>query len=283
MPQKNGLDWEEYEAITRYIYGALGEQYGIKVIGFGRKFKIKGKSNVTHQIDVLTEQLDGERKLLTAIECKYWKRKVNKDIVMKLCETMQDLDIASGIIVCKRGFTKDTVTYAEHKGIKLVELREVGENDEEYKKTMEIGTVDFDLNVQLSRPTITRIDFGTKMIDDDAQIRRMSYIKLHDVHGDWISFGKFISAFSKELHKREHSVQPTTIDFPLNFKLYCELTEGRISTDQISITGYLTHSDESVKKTYHLTDQVWMIMNELFDQRKLTLSMSGLIWNLPSD
>jgi hypothetical protein len=28
---------------------------------------------------------------------------------------------------------------------------------------------------------------------------------------------------------------------------------------------------------------VWMIMNELFDKRKLILSKSGLIWNLPPD
>jgi hypothetical protein len=75
MSNKNDLDWKEYEAITQYIYGALGEQYGIKVKGYGPNCKIKGRSGVQHQVDVLTEQFDGEQQLLTAIECKYWNKK----------------------------------------------------------------------------------------------------------------------------------------------------------------------------------------------------------------
>lgn len=47
---------------------------------------------------------------------------------MKLSETMQDLNLANGIILCKAGFTSGTVTYAE-KGIKLVKLREATENN----------------------------------------------------------------------------------------------------------------------------------------------------------
>src|SRR5258705_12176907 len=95
MSDKNELDWEEYEAITKYIYGAPGAQYGVKVKGHGRNCKVKGRSGLHHQIDVLTEQFDGERQLLTAIECKYAKKKVNKDIVMKLSEIMQDSGITS--------------------------------------------------------------------------------------------------------------------------------------------------------------------------------------------
>ena len=56
---------------------------------YGRNCKIKGRSGVYHQIDVLTEQLGGEQYLLTAIECKYWNKKVNKDIVMKLSKIME--------------------------------------------------------------------------------------------------------------------------------------------------------------------------------------------------
>ncbi|WP_158526261.1 restriction endonuclease [Pedobacter paludis] len=282
MTNANELNWKEYEAITQYIYGALGAGDGVKVKGYGHNCKVKGRSGVEHQIDVLTEQVDGKRILLTAIECKYAKKKVTKDVVMKLSKVMEDSQIDCGIIVCKAGFTMDTQTFAEHVGIKLVELREAGKSDEEYKKTMEIGTVVFNFDIRHTRPKITRIDFGTRTIEHRDQIRVMSSINLRNSHGDWISFGKFVSAFSKELQKREESTQPTTIDFPLNFKLYCEFPEGRMGADWISITGILTHSDESFKKSFRLTDQVWMIMNELFDQRKLTLSKSGLIWNLPS-
>lgn len=143
MSDKNELDWKKYEAVTQYIYGALGEQYGIKVKDYGRNCKIKGKSGLYHQVDVLTEQLQGEQQLLTAIKCKYWNKKINKDIVMKLSETMLDSGIASGIIVCKTGFTKDTLTYAEYKGIKLVKLWEAGENDADFNKTVEIGNAGY--------------------------------------------------------------------------------------------------------------------------------------------
>ena len=283
MSDKNELDWKEYEAITQYIYGALGAQHGIMVKGYGHQCKIKGKSTVEHQIDVLTEQFDGERQLLTAIECKYWNKKVDKDVVMKLSKIMEDSGIASGIIVCKAGFTKDTITFAEHERIKLVKLWEAGENDAEFKRTFEIGTTNLNFNVKLSRPKIIRIDFGTRTIDDEEQIMQMYFVNLHDSNGGWISFGKLVIAFSEELQSREDPLKTTTIDFPLNRKLLYKFPEGQIAADKISITGFLTNSDRSFKRSFVLTDQVWMIMNDLFDKRKLTLSKSGLIWNLPPD
>lgn len=283
MSDTNELDWEEYEAITQYIYGALGAQQGINVRSYGRNCKIKGKSTVEHQIDVLTEQFDGERHSLTAIECKYWNKKVDKDVVMKLAKVMDDSGITSGIIVCKAGFTRDTLTFAEHEGIKLVQLWEAGENDANFNKIFEIGTANINFNVMLSRPKITSIDFGSEIIEDEEQIMQMYFANLHDSNGGWISFGRFVAAFSEELQTREDPLKKsTTIDFPLNRKLFYEFPEGRIVTDKISITGFITKSDRTFKRSFQLTDQVWMIMNELFDKRKLTLSKSGLIWNLPS-
>lgn len=281
MSEKNELDWEEYKAITKYIYGALGEQYDIKVIGFGRKFKVKGKSNVSNQIEVLTEHFDGGRKLLTAIECKYWKKKVNKDIVMKLSETMQDSGISSGIIVCKTGFTKHTVIYAEHKGIKLAELREAGEKDRDFKRTFEIGVLDIRMNIMVSRANITSIDFGSEVITHEEEIMSMYQAKLHDSHGSELAFMKFITHFSDELESRNELLKTTTVDYPLKIKLFLKFQGKEIALEKISITGFFTKTDRSTTRSFQLTDQVWMIMNELFDKRNLTLSKSGLIWNLP--
>ena len=91
-----GLDWEGYEAITQYIYKMLGDEYGIKVKAYGKDCKVQGKSGVKHQVDVLTEQLHGEDYLLTAIECKFLKKKVTKEIVMKHYSIMIDANIFSG-------------------------------------------------------------------------------------------------------------------------------------------------------------------------------------------
>ncbi len=285
MSNKNELDWKEYEAITQYIYGALGAQYNIKIKDYGRNCKIKGKSGVYHQIDVLTEQSQGERRLLTAIECKYWNKKVDKDVVMKLADIMLDADIASGIIVCKTGFTKDTLTYAQYKGIKLVELWEAGENDAAFKKMVEIGTLDINIKVIVSRGVVTSIDFGGKTIavDGEDEMIAMHYVKLHDAGGDTISLSEFLKEFSKEVQRRGELLKTTTIEYPLNRKLFLKQSNDDIAIEKIAITGFFAKIDKSSKRSFTLTDQVWMIMNELFDKRRLTLSKSGLIWHLPPD
>jgi len=279
MPEKNELDWKEYEAITQYIYGALGEKYGIKVIGYGHDCKVKGKSGVSYQIDVLTEQSDGEKTHRTAIECKFRNEKVTNDTVMKLWCIMEDAGIESGIIVCKTGFTRDTLIYAEHKGIKLVELREAQENDQDFNKTLEIGTLEIRANIIRSRGQVTSIDLGTKIITDEKEIMGMWYVKLHDAKGDTISFGEFLKAYSREAQQRGELLKTITIEYPLNFTLFW----NEITIEKIAITGFYSKTDLSSTRSFRLTDQVWLIMNELFDKRNLTLSKSGLIWNLPPD
>ncbi|WP_256004945.1 restriction endonuclease [Pedobacter deserti] len=283
MSGKNELNWQVYEAITQYIYGALGDRCGVKVKGYGRNCKVKGKSTVEHQVDVLTEQLDGERQLLTAIECKYWNKKVDKDAVMKLAQIMADADITSGIIVCKSGFTPDTLTYAKHLGIKLVQLWEASENDGGFKKNIEIGTLNINAKVMVSRGKITSIDFGSCRITGEDEIMAVYYVKLHDAIGRTISFGEFLNAFSEEIKRRGELLKTTTIDYLLNRELFWRQSNSEFRAEKISITGFFTKIDMSTERSFLLTDEVWMIMNELFDKRRLTLSKSGLIWNLSTD
>ena len=44
---------------------------------------------------------------LTAIECKYWNKNINKDTVMKVKQIVKDCNFNKGIIVTKNGFTPD--------------------------------------------------------------------------------------------------------------------------------------------------------------------------------
>ncbi|WP_185205015.1 restriction endonuclease [Chryseobacterium sp. C3] len=99
MDELNSLDWKIYESLTKYIYDTLKKEYHIPVEGYGQNCKIKGNSGVMHQIDVLTAEFDGCQTYKTAIECKYWKKKVTKDTVMKLLSIINDTDIQRGIIV----------------------------------------------------------------------------------------------------------------------------------------------------------------------------------------
>jgi hypothetical protein len=283
MSDKNELNWEEYEAITKYIYGAMGEKYGIKVIGYGRNCKVKGKSGATYQIDVLTEQSEGEHTHLTAIECKFLKEKVTNDTVMKLQCILEDAGIENGIIVCKRGFTRDTLLYAEHKGIKLVELREAGENDMNFKRIFEIGTLDIRTNIMLERANITCIDFGSQVVTGKEEVMAMYYAKLYDSYGREIPFSKYILIYSDELKGRGELLKAATVNVPFAGKLFLRLRDKEIAIEKIAITGFVSKTDQSQTRSFVLTDIVWMIMKELFDKRNLAMSKSGLIWNLPPD
>jgi len=280
MSDQNELSWEEYESVTKYIYETLGRQYGIKVIGYGRDCKLKGESGVTHQIDILTEQSDGGTVHRTAIECKFIKKNVTKEIVMKLLQVMEDAMIENGIIVCKTGFTRDTQIYAEHKGIKLVELNFVDQYDNNDNRTMEIGTLEINTNIKVSRANVTSIDLGSMVITGEREIMSMYYMKLHDSYDRQIPFTKYMMAFSDELESRRELLKTATIEFPVSGKLFLRLQDKEIVVEKISITGFFTKTDKSSKRSFQLTDQVWMIMKEIFDKKTLALSKSGIIWNL---
>ncbi|MBB1643887.1 restriction endonuclease [Sphingobacterium sp. UME9] len=252
MSKTPEINWKDYEAITKYVYESLGAQYGIKVLGYGNACKLKGKSGVMHQIDVLTEQLNGTKSICTAIECKYCKEKANKDIVMKLSETMFDLGIEKGIIVCKSGFTKNTVMYAEHKGIKLVKLWEVGESDVDYKKEIEFGTLDIRLNVTRTRANITSITFGDKTIHFDPLIGAAYLFNLRDAFGREVSLKPYLLKFASEVTKRSEVLKNVTLDYSTDRKLFLDVENGVLAVKKFSVTGFLTIEDLSTKNILRL-------------------------------
>lgn len=275
------LDWQGYEEITKYIYEMLGAGYGIKIRSYGNKSKIQGKSGVKHQIDVLTEQIDGEKLLLTAIECKHWKKKVNKKIVMELSGIMCDADIASGIIVTKTGFTPDTLTFADHLGIKLVELRELAQDDPSGGQ-IDLGTLEVNLGVTLTRPKIVSIDLGSLQITDEDELMMLrfpghAFILTPD--GRKIAFDQFVNTYCVEVGKRDQLLKTITLAFPhFKGKLIRNYCDAEVEIEKMEFSGFLAQSDESTKKSFQLVDQVWMIMKEIFEKNTFKLSKSGLLF-----
>lgn len=276
-----GLDWKDYEEITKYIYEMLGAGYGIKIRSFGSKSKIQGKSGVKHQIDVLTEQINGDKIILTAIECKFLKKKVTKEVVMKLSETMRDADIASGIIVTTNGFTPDTLTFADHLGIKLVELREVGQDDT-IGGQIDVGILEVNLGVTLTRPKITSIDFGSIQITDQDELMMLRFpghAIIMTPDGRKIAFDQFVNTYCKEVGKREQLLKTITLAFPhVKGKLIRNYSDTEVEIEKMEFSGFLVESDESTKKLFQLVDQVWMIMKEIFEKNTFKLSKSGLLF-----
>ena len=123
------MDWQSYEELVKDIYQELGKAAGVKIECWGRSCKVKGKSGVSHQIDVLTSHSDGIHTYKTVIDCKYWNKKVPKEYVANLSLILDDANIEKGILVSKLGFTPNVKKLAESKNISLVQLREPKDSD----------------------------------------------------------------------------------------------------------------------------------------------------------
>ena len=133
------MDDKEYEAITAALYQAMGESSGITIECFGSSCRVQGRSGSWYQIDVLTRQSNGLQTVRTAIECKYWKKRVTRNVVSNLITTVEDTNIEKGVIVSKEGFTSGAIALAKQRNISLVEMREPNDADWEGKiKTIHI-------------------------------------------------------------------------------------------------------------------------------------------------
>ena len=133
------MDDKEYEATTAALYQALGEGSGITIEGIGASCRLQGKSGSWYQIDVLAKQSNGLQTVRTAIECKYWKKRVTRNVVSNLATLLEDTNIEKGVVVSKEGFTSGAIALAKQKNISLVEMREPNDADWEGKiKTIHI-------------------------------------------------------------------------------------------------------------------------------------------------
>ena len=179
------MNWQSQEALVKDIYEKLGESGNIRIVCWGPTCKVQGKSGVPHQIDVLTSHSDGVHEYRTAIECKYWKKKVNKDPIAKLSAILDDTQIEKGVIVSKSGFTLDAKRFARSKNISLVELRMPLDSDWE-------GLVkDIHIGVRIEIPEF----YDYESIQDDlenkgksVQVQALtSEVFFHDADGRSIS------------------------------------------------------------------------------------------------
>ena len=123
------MKWQAYEELVKDIYQQLGKLAGVRIECWGSSCKVRGKSGVYHNVDVLTSHSDGIHTYKTAIECKHWNEKISKDPVTKLSVILDETNIEKGVLVSKVGFTRDAQQLAKFKNISLVQLREPENSD----------------------------------------------------------------------------------------------------------------------------------------------------------
>lgn len=275
----NKLDWKQYESITKYIYETLGKEFGVTIEGYGKDCKVVGKSGNAHQIDVLTSQTNGIHFSRTAIECKYLKSKITKDIVMKVLGIINDTGIEKGIIVSKSGFTKDAMDFAKEYYIGLVELREIEEKDfNENPKEIEIADLQIQIRALIKRPQILYIDIGDDRnieIKDEFHFFNFFVIKEDKSHLPLITY---INNFRDEVNRQNKMSEKIIKHYKIsNGTLFNRQTQESLRIHGITFTGQLIEIDASRNVNITLVDQVWLIMKSIFDERTFSFSENGAI------
>lgn len=262
------MEWKEYEEITRYIYETLGETNGVKIECYGNNCKIIGKSTVQHQIDVLTSHSDGIHSYKTAVECKYWEQTINKDIIMKVAQIVEDAGLNKGVIVSKNGFTPDAISFAKYKNIGLVELREPNEDDCKGR----IKNIQINMNMLL--PQINGLEFlVSKELKSTLKqgLTRVEFLDIKKPNGVIENIEKYIKEFSNELCKKEENEELEKIfSFDAGTVMIYKPTGEEIEISGIKLNGIL----RIVKKTIQIKgeDRIYMIMKSIFEDKSYTIT-----------
>lgn len=266
----NSMDWKNYEQTTAKIYAELNNSDDIKIIGYGSDCKVLGKSDVKHQIDVLTEhELEGKR-VKTAIECKYVSTKVSKDPVMKLAEIIEDADIEFGVIVSKNGFTDDAIKYALYKSISLIELRKPLDKDwaGKYRDMTSI---------------VTLYSPFTYDIEVEAESTKSNNGSVFDsllVCSEWSnSLYEVMNSKCRQVPWMDNELTEAKIEF----YPYCDLVVlGEVFAKNISSISFKIkkHLEFSTKQEYKGDDLVAWYMMKVFEKEEIHIHKGGAIKHL---
>jgi hypothetical protein len=120
---KNYETSTEYELLVKSVYEEILVQEGVDNVEVSHDQKLKGKSRVEHQIDVLWRFRRAGIEHLVIIECKNYGRMVELGDVRSFHSVVEDMVGAKGVMVTRVGFQSGAKAFAEHQGIGLKLLR----------------------------------------------------------------------------------------------------------------------------------------------------------------
>ncbi len=270
------MNWSDYEKTVRNIYEQLGQSKDVTIECYGNKCQRVGKSTVSHNIDVLASHTDGIHKYFTAIECKYWNKKINKDIVMKVEAIVKDCNFSRGVIVTKKGFTPDGINYAKYSNVDLVELYEYRDNSNT------IAENKLFLNSEITATELERIEF--KMNKND--VNNKDFMPLQDKYRDYLildnngsssTINEIVLNFlnKKVLKTKLFEIIEDILAFPENTNIVYDINGYQFPILSLTMRGYIiqyTHLDFD-----YIENKVTMIMKGLFQQKEYILSHDGVV------
>jgi hypothetical protein len=115
-------DSDSYELLVKNLHEALLKHDGVETINVQHNVKLIGKSGASHQIDVYWEFKLAGVTYKTCIECKYYKRSVEKSHIAAFSGILEDLGNATGIFATCSDYQSGAKLFAQAKGIRLVRI-----------------------------------------------------------------------------------------------------------------------------------------------------------------
>jgi len=267
--------WQDYEEIVKVIYENIGRIQGAKIECWGASCRRIGVSGTPFQIDVLTSHTDGLHTYYTAIECKHWKSKVDKDPVIKLAEAVRDCKLNQGVVISKEGFTDDAVTWAKSNNIHLIQLKEnnwhFGENQAtKLYMNIEVATPHFlEAKMRVSAQNADKFQTMFKGVNAwETYLVTRDNIKLQvkQIINDTLNSKLSLQDPLKMINEIIHYPDST---------LYHEKANISCPINGLEIIGFITHF---TKLAYdYLENKVWLLMKIIFEQKEYGVTFDGML------
>jgi hypothetical protein len=120
------MTFEEYERFIRgHFTQELLEAFKEPVQIYHQR-EFVSKTGATFNIDLSYTFRIGQIDYLTIVECKNWKTRVGRNIVMELKSKIDELKAHKGILVSSNGFESGSIEYALSYGIGLIKVTSSG-------------------------------------------------------------------------------------------------------------------------------------------------------------
>ena len=278
------MKWQDYEELVKDIYQELGKAACVTIECWGRSCRVRGKSGEYHQIDVLASHDDGIHTYRTAIECKYWNKRISKGQVLELAGKIDDANIEKGILVSKCGFIPSAVSLAKDKNIGLVQLRKSVPSDWDGSLKIVSGEINY----------IVDEVYGYELVCHGADVggphnRKavMSEVSMELTNGSELPVPDIAESIRKSAQSRDDDVQrngyswertPSPKDDPRSYVV--RFPEGtRLSHATMQHEPYVKELRFKIKQTVltaeiHIDHQdfVAWIMRAIFEDRTFAIS-----------
>jgi restriction endonuclease len=113
-----GSDYEKH--VTKFVRTL---NFGIPpIISNNRKFKGKTQPG-EYEIDISVELMFSDAiHFLMIIECKHWKRRVDRPVIQNLIQTKDAISADKAVAVSSKGFSREAIAVAKDRSIALWEI-----------------------------------------------------------------------------------------------------------------------------------------------------------------